>query len=310
MAPKVYIEGQAGTAALPLRRRLSRREDITLLTPEAGQDRKSLMNGVDLVVLCLPEEEARQAAALVENPETRIVDISAAHRTAEGWTYGLPELEGQRAAIAKSKRVALPGAHATGFISCAAPLVRAGLLPRDAALTCFSLTGYSQGGQKLIDKYETDELSRRLFSPGLYSLEQEDGDLAEMQTLCGLAQPPVFSPVVAHYLKGMATTVPFHMSQLTGGSTLRQVWEALNEAYAGEKLVTVAPLGAPAGGTLYANTRMSTDVLELFVAGNEERFTITALLDNLGKGAAGAAIQNMNLMLGLPEDAGLRLEDR
>ena len=315
MVPKVYIDGKEGTTGLQIYQRLGRRQDIELLLIDEDkrkdrEERRKFLNEADLVFLCLPDGAAREAVELVENEHTRIIDASTAHRTAPGWDYGFPELSAdRRAAIAVSGRVANPGCHATGFISCVYPLVQAGLLPTDADLTCFSLTGYSGGGKKMIAQYEGDELPRCLFSPGIYGLNQNHKHLPEMQAVCNLEKAPVFSPIVDHYYKGMATTVPLHMSQLKGVSTLKQVWEALNDCYAGQKLVTVGPMGGPEGGKLYGNAKMNTDGLELFVAGNDEQFTITSLFDNLGKGASGAAVQNMNIMLGLPEDTGLQLEN-
>ena len=261
----------------------------------------------DLVFLCLPDDAAREAVSMVENPATRIIDCSTAHRTAPGWAYGFAELSKlHRAQICESMRVSNPGCHATGFISIVYPLVGMGILPADTPLSCFSLTGYSGGGKKMIAQYEAAEKAESLYSPGLYGLTQAHKHLPEMQKLCGLKKPPVFTPIVDDYYKGMAATVPLHRSQLTGEATLHQVWQALADHYAGEKLVHVAPEGsADAGSKLYGNARAGDNGLTLVAAGNDERFTITALFDNLGKGASGAAVQNMNIMLGFEETAGL-----
>ena len=311
MIPKVYIDGKEGTTGLQIYERLGGREDIELLLIDEDnrkdrEERRKLLNAADLVFLCLPDAAAREAVELVENENTRIIDASTAHRTAPGWTYGFPELGMDlRTAIAGSRRVANPGCHATGFISCVYPLVRAGLLPADAELTCFSLTGYSGGGKKMIAEYEGDLKERHHFSPAIYALGQNHKHLPEMKEVCGLAKPPVFCPVVDDYYKGMATTVPLHMSQLCGCGPLEQVWETMARAYEGQKLVRVMPLGASRGGKLYGSDMADRNGLSLYVEGNEEQFTVTALFDNLGKGASGAAVQNMNIMLGFEETEGL-----
>ena len=286
MKPKVYIDGKDGTTGLQIYDRLAARDDIGLLLIDEAKrkdpgERKRLMAEADIVFLCLPDAAAVEAVALAEGSGARMIDASTAHRTAPGWVYGFPELRpGQREAIAGARYVANPGCHATGFISIVAPLVQAGLLSADADLCCFSLTGYSGGGKKMIAQYEAAEKAESLYSPG--------------------------TPIVDDYYKGMAATVPLHRSQLTGEATLHQVWQALADHYAGEKLVHVAPEGsADAGSKLYGNARAGDNGLTLVAAGNDERFTITALFDNLGKGASGAAVQNMNIMLGFEETAGL-----
>ena len=312
MKPKIYIDGKDGTTGLQIYDRLAARSDIDLLLIDEDKrkdpaERKKLMAAADIVFLCLPDAAAVEAVALAEGTNARIIDASTAHRTAPGWVYGFPELKkGQREAIAKAKYVANPGCHATGFIAIAAPLVQAGVLPADADLCCFSLTGYSGGGKKMIAQYEAAEKGEALYSPGLYGLGQNHKHLPEMQKICGLTKPPVFTPIVDDYYKGMATTVPLHMDQLTGVSTLHEVWQVLADHYAGEKLVRMAPEGAgDLGGKLYGNAKAGDNGLTLVAAGNDETFTITALFDNLGKGASGAAVQNMNIMLGLEETTGL-----
>ncbi len=309
MKPIVYIDGKDGTTGLQIYDRLSARDDIDLLLidEEKRKDpaaRKACINQADIVFLCLPDAAAREAVAMVENPATRVIDASTAHRTAPGWVYGFPELKaGQRQAIAKAKWVANPGCHATGFISVVYPLVAAGVLPAHADLTCFSLTGYSGGGKKMITQYEAADRGIELSSPCPYGLGQSHKHLPEMQAVCGLAKPPVFVPVVDDYYKGMATTVMLHMSQLNGVSSLQQVQEIYQAHYAGQKLVQVAPDTDTA--KLYANAKAGSNGLSIVAAGNDGQFTVTALFDNLGKGASGAAVQNMNLMLGLEETTGL-----
>ena len=309
--PVVYIDGKEGTTGLQIYDRLAGRQDIELLLIDEDKrkdptERKKLMDESDLVFLCLPDAAAVEAVELVGNPATRIIDASTAHRTMDGWVYGFPELSGQQREVIKSaKRVANPGCHATGFISVVYPLVKLGLLPTDAAVSCFSLTGYSGGGKKMIASYEAADRGDELSSPCPYALTQGHKHLPEMRKICGLEKMPVFVPIVDDYYKGMATTVPLHMEQLRGVSTLREVWQKLNDYYAGQALVTVAPLDGCA--KLYANGKMDSDSLRLIVAGNDGQFTITALFDNLGKGASSAAVQNMNLMLGFGETAGLNI---
>ena len=312
MKPKVYIDGKDGTTGLQIYDRLAVRSDIDLLLIDEEKrkdpaERKKLMDAADIVFLCLPDAAAVEAVALVENPSTRIIDASTAHRTSPDWDYGFPELSAERrAAIRKSKRVANPGCHATGFISAVYPLVAMGLLPKDACLSAFSLTGYSGGGKKMIAQYEAADKDAALFAPCPYGMGQTHKHLPEMQKVCGLTNKPVFTPIVDDYYKGMATTVPLHMSQMNGVSTLAEVRQKLADYYAGATLVHVAD--ALDTAKLYANAQAGKDTLVLYVAGNDEQFTVTALFDNLGKGASGAAVQNMNLMLGFEETTGLNLK--
>ena len=309
MKPKVYIDGKEGTTGLQIYDRLAQRQDIDLLLIDEEkrkdtQERKKLMNAADVVFLCLPDAAAIEAVTLVENPNTRIIDASTAHRVNPAWDYGFPELsKAHREAIVKSSRVANPGCHATGFISIVYPLVTMGLLPRDTLLSCFSLTGYSGGGKKMIAQYEAEDREELLSSPALYALTQGHKHLPEMQTVCGLKYRPVFTPIVDDYYKGMATTVPLHLSQLKGVSTLHEVWNAFSTYYAGQKLVHVAAENPD--GKIYGGAKAGDNDLTIVVAGNDQQLTVTALFDNLGKGASGAAVQNMNLMLGFEETAGL-----
>ena len=309
MKPKVYIDGKEGTTGLQIYDRLALRQDIDLLLIDEDkrkdtEERKKLMDAADVVFLCLPDAAAIEAVTLVENPNTRIIDASTAHRTNPAWDYGFPELsKAHREAIVKSRRVANPGCHATGFISIVYPLVAMGILPKDALLSCFSLTGYSGGGKKMIAQYEAVDREELLSTPALYALTQGHKHLPEMQKICGLATVPVFTPIVDDYYKGMATTVPLHLSQLKGVESLHQLWEAFSDHYAGQKLVHVAPENPE--GKLYGGQKAGDNDLTIVVAGNDSQLTVTALFDNLGKGASGAAVQNMNLMLGFDETAGL-----
>ena len=321
--PVVYIDGKEGTTGLQIYDRLAAREDIQLLLIDEDKrkdprERGKLMNQADLVFLCLPDAAAVEAVGLVTNPNTRVIDCSTAHRTNPAWVYGFPELSAEhRRRIVSAGRVANPGCHATGFISIVYPLVKLGLLPRDAVLSCFSLTGYSGGGKKMIARYEGEGRPSALSAPALYGLLQNHKHLPEMQKVCGLEEAPVFIPIVDDYYKGMAGTVPLHMSQLQGVSTLHEVWEKLHGYYAqaagaeGVVRVEMDPTdpesGVDSGFKIYADMLRGKDCLSLILTGNDGRFAVTALFDNLGKGASGAAVQNMNLMLGFEETKGLVL---
>lgn len=310
--PIVYIDGKEGTTGLQIYDRLAQRQDIDLLLIDEDKrkdaaERKKCINAADIVFLCLPDAAAREAVALVENDRTRIIDASTAHRTAEGWAYGFAELSPEhRAAVAAGKRVANPGCHATGFISAVYPLGKYGLLPPDYPLTCFSLTGYSGGGKKMIAEYEVADKGAALYAPQLYGLNLEHKHLPEMQKVCSLLRAPVFCPIVDDYYKGMATSVTLHTALLPGHPTAAQLHDVLEDHYSGAALVSVAPLGYTEK-RIAANTMAGSDRLQLIICGHEDQVLITALFDNLGKGASGAAVQNMNLMLGLEETTGLNL---
>ena len=310
--PKVFIDGQEGTTGLQIHQRLAARSDIELLAidPEKRKDpeeRKKLLNAADLVFLCLPDAAAREAVAMIEDGRTRVIDASTAHRTAEGWVYGFPELlAGQRARIKFAKRVADPGCHASGFLAAAAPLTELGILPKDYPVTCYSLTGYSGGGKKMIAQYEAEGKETALFSPRIYGTGLKHKHLPEMQAYSGLEHPPVFCPIVDDYYSGMATALMLHNRLLKGQPTAEDVCEILARYYEGETLVTVAPFDRE-GSFLAANALAGTDRLEISVSGHEGQTLIVARFDNLGKGASGAAVQNMNLMLGFRETEGLTL---
>ena len=309
---KIYIDGSAGTTGLQIYDRLASRRDIELVTlPDAlrkdPEARRDALNGCDIAFLCLPDEAAREAVSMIENPRVRVIDASTAHRTAEGWAYGFPELsDGHRAAIEQGGRIANPGCHATGFIVSVYPLVKLGIVPADYPFTCFSLTGYSGGGKKMIAEYEGADRPAGLSSPRVYGLTQQHKHLAEMRKVCGLAHAPVFSPIVDDYYKGMATTVTLHLDLLPGRQTARSVREALDDYYQYQRLINVAPLnwGTP---MIDANAFAGRDDLMLIVSGGDERVTVTALFDNLGKGASGAAVQNMNILMGADELTGLNV---
>lgn len=313
MKPTVFIDGKEGTTGLQIYERLGGREDIELLLidDEKRKDpelRKACINSADLVFLCLPDDAAREAVSLAENPAVRIIDASTAHRVNPAWDYGFPELsEQKKRAVKASKRVANPGCHATGFLAVTVPLVQGGVLPEDYPVTCFSLTGYSGGGKKMIAEYENDHKAQSLYSPRIYGLKQDHKHLPEMQFHSGLKLPIVFSPVVDDYYKGMATTIMLHNELLPGKPTTQAIRDFLAAFYAGQALISVSPYGGPAG-MLAGSQLAGSDRLQIEVWGNDRQTTVTALFDNLGKGASGAAVQNMNLMLGFDETAGLHLD--
>lgn len=310
MKTKIYIDGQSGTTGLQIYDRIGARDDLELLRiPEEKrhdiEERRKYLNAADIVFLCLPDAGAVEAVSLIDNPDVRVIDASTAHRTSDGWVYGFPELsKEQREAIRAGKRIANPGCHATGIISSAAPLVRMGILPKNYPLTAFSLTGYSGGGKKMIADYEREGRPEGLSAPGIYGLNLRHKHLPEMKKMIGLREDPVFLPVVDDYYKGMAGTIELHNSLLNGQPSAREIRDRLAEYYEGQHFITVRPFEEKPG-TLYANTLAGTNRLELVVCGNEESTTVTALFDNLGKGASGAAVQNMNIMLGLDEAKGL-----
>ncbi len=303
---RVFIDGSAGTTGLNIFSRLSKRRDLTLieLPEERRKDpsaRRDALNKADLCFLCLPDDAAREAVAMVENDRTAVIDTSTAHRVAPGWVYGFPELAGQRARIQGALRIANPGCHASGFIALVQPLVAAGAVRADAELTCFSLTGYSGGGKKMIAEYEGAQRDPLLDAPRQYGLSQGHKHLKEMQAVCSLQTAPVFCPIVAPYYAGMEVTVPLFASQTQ--ASLQQLRDIYRDAYR-QGVVRLAEDGGE-GGFLSAGALAGRDGMEITVHGNEERILLVARFDNLGKGACGAAIQNMNLLLGAEETTGL-----
>jgi len=314
MKPLVFIDGREGTTGLQIDARLRGRGDIVqiVIPEELRKDtaaRAERLNAADLVFLCLPDQAAREAVALIENPNTRVIDASTAHRIAPGWVYGFPELTAtRRDEVRTAKRVANPGCHATGFLAIVAPLVAAGVLAADPVVPCHSLTGYSGGGKAMIAQYESADRPSALDAPRIYGLGLQHKHLPEMAVQAGLTAPPLFTPIVADYYAGMAVTVLLHRG-VTGGVGSEELRDILAARYAGEPFVTVAPFGGEetleSSGFIEANAYVGTNALEILVFGNGDQTLLTARLDNLGKGASGAAVQNMNLMLGLPETAGL-----
>ena len=303
---KVFIDGSAGTTGLRIWQRLAGRKDLTLVTlpEELRKDlnaRKDALNGADVAFLCLPDAAAIEAVPLIESDHVAVIDTSTAHRVSPDWDYGFPELSPEhRAAIVNSKRVANPGCHASGFIAGVYPLVKSGVISPDFPLTAYSLTGYSGGGKKMIAEYEDENRDPRHESDRIYATSLTHKHLPEMRMICGLTKKPVFSPIVGDFYAGMATSV------LLPGVDARTAWEALSDHYAGQKLVSVAPLGGDEP-VIYANTYAGKDTMRIQVSGQQDQCMVTAIFDNLGKGASGAAIQNMNLLLGLEETTGLSL---
>ena len=308
---KIFIDGSAGTTGLRIRERLSAREDIELLTlpEELRKDaaaRKEMLNSADAVFLCLPDDAAREAVGMIENPNVVVLDTSTAHRTLEGWCYGFPELSSEREAQVKTaKRIAVPGCHASGFIALVYPLIKAGILPADAKLSCTSLTGYSGGGKKMIAEYEADEIDELLGAPRQYGLGQSHKHLPEMQAVTGLANAPLFLPIVADFYSGMEVTVPLFASQLCPGKTVEDIKATYAAQYATPLLHYTDH--ADESGFLSAAALSGKDSMQISVHGNGERILLVARYDNLGKGASGAAIECLNLVLGCEPYLGLEL---
>ncbi len=312
MAYTVFVDGQEGTTGLRIHEVLAGRRDIELLKIDADKrkdaaERARLLNAADVAFLCLPDAAAREAVALVENPRTCLIDASTAHRTVAGWTFGMPELApGQREAIRRAKRIANPGCHASAFILLLRPLVDAGLVPSATPLSATSITGYSGGGKKMIEQYEAQPIERALTSPRPYALSLTHKHLPEMQAHTGLSTPPIFLPVVANFYKGLAMTVPLPTAAL--GTTPEALHAALAARYAGERFVRVMPLRDAAtleNGFFDVQANNDSNRVDLFVFANASQALLIARLDNLGKGASGAAVQAMNVHLGVDEGLGL-----
>ena len=303
---KVFIDGSAGTTGLRIYERLGSRKDIELMIlPEELRknmdDRSRMLNSADIAFLCLPDKAAVEAVSLIDNPNVAVIDTSTAHRVNPDWAYGFAELSDKhRQAIRSSKRIANPGCHASGFIASVYPLVSNGILPSDFPLTAYSLTGFSGGGKNLIAEYQDENRDIRHESHRIYGTTLTHKHLPEMRKICGLTQNPVFSPILGDFYAGMATSI------LLPGFDAQKVWECLNDHYAGQQLVSVAPLGGDEP-IIYASTLAGKDTMRIQVSGHREQTMVTAVFDNLGKGASGAAIQNMNILLGVDETTGLNV---
>ena len=305
----VFIDGSAGTTGLRIYERLSVREDLNLiiLPDEVRKEvsaRREAINSADVVFLCLPDAAAIEAVSLLENDKTVIIDTSTAHRTLDNWTYGFPELDGQREKIKNAKLIANPGCHASGFVALIAPLVKAGIINPETALTSFSLTGYSGGGKKMIAEYEDENRNPLLSAPRQYGLTQQHKHLKEMVKICGLSNAPSFAPIVGDFYSGMEVSVPLFAKDIKG--TVEDIKKVYASWY-NSKLLHFDE-AADEEGFLSAAAFSGRDDMQITVAGNDERIMLVSRFDNLGKGASGAAIQNMNIVLGIDETTGLTVE--
>ena len=314
MKHKIFVDGQEGTTGLKIHEYLAKRSDIDWLSIDPNKrkdlsERSRLLNSADLVFLCLPDVAAREAVSLITNEHTRVIDASTAHRTHPNWAYGLPELSPRhREKIKSSRRVTVPGCHATGFIAGMYPLVNAGIVPVDYPVACTSLTGYSGGGKSLINKYENAD-GRAVNIPRPYALRMQHKHLPEMQTMTGLQYPPAFIPIVADYYKGMGVMVPLVSRLLKKPMGAAQIRDFFAEYYAAEKFIKVMPFDEEAtleDGFFQVECCNDTNRIELCVFGANEQILVVTRFDNLGKGASGAAVQCMNIMLGVDEDNGLK----
>lgn len=304
---KIFIDGSAGTTGLRIKDRLMKRSDVELITLSEEQrkdteSRKQALNSALVAFLCLPDAAAVEAVELVENPDTVIIDTSTAHRTSEGWAYGFPELSAEfEDKIKNSKRIAVPGCHAGGFIALVYPLVEAGVLGNDALLSCYSLTGYSGGGKKMIAEYESEDKSPLLFAPRQYGLTQQHKHLKEMKGITGIENAPIFCPVVDDFYSGMQVTVPLFAEQINCSSS--EIADIYRAKYQGPVVTFCGK--SDNGGFLCAGALSGTDGMKISVYGNDERILLTAVYDNLGKGASGAALENLNLVMGKGKAFGL-----
>lgn len=308
---KIFIDGKEGTTGLRIFERLRGREDVEVfsLPDELRKDtaaRKEALNNCDIAFLCLPDAASIEAVSLIDNPDVKVIDASTAHRTLPDWAYGFPELSAQHLEKVKnSKRVAVPGCHASGFVALVYPLVAAGILPADALITCHSITGYSGGGKKMIAEYENGCRTPNFDSPRQYALTQQHKHLKEMKAITGLEKAPVFCPIVSDYYSGMAVTVPLFAENLAEGKTMSDIIEVYKNTYTTDFVSYKEDTGSDA--MLCANALRCKDNMEIFVQGNEERILLIARFDNLGKGASGAAVECMNIMLGLDPKTGLSI---
>ncbi|WP_244834412.1 N-acetyl-gamma-glutamyl-phosphate reductase [Clostridium sp. BJN0001] len=315
MKKKIFIDGSAGTTGLRIYERFENRDDIELIkiSEELRKDpveRKKLINESDITFLCLPDAAAKESVDLATNDDVIIIDTSTAHRTEKGWAYGFPELSKKhRENIKNGKRIAVPGCHATGFISAVYPLVAGGIIPPDYPISAFSLSGYSGAGKKGIAQYEMENREKEFDAPREYALNQQHKHLKEMKKITGLSKLPLFSPIVSDYYSGMLVSVPLYTEYFKEKKSPLEIQKFFEEFYKGEKFIKVMPYGSEdkTNGFLSGNACSMWDGLRIFVTGNEDRVVVSAQFDNLGKGASGAAIQCLNIVLGCEEDKGLNL---
>lgn len=309
---KVFIDGKDGTTGLKIYKRFESRNDIELILidPEKRKDAKErarLINESDITFLCLPDAASIEAVSLVENDKVKIIDTSTAHRTLEGWAYGFAELSCEhRRRIESSKRIAVPGCYASGFNSIVYPLVNSGFISSDYDIVCYALSGYTGAGKKGIAQYEDKNRDSELDSPRLYALTQEHKHLKEMKAVSGLAKTPIFSPVICDYPQGMVVTIPLYTGKMTKKYTKEDIQKMFAEHYAESSIVKIRPLGYTEG-MIGTNNFAGRDDMEIEINGNDERILITSRFDNLGKGASGAAIQCMNIAMGIDEKTGLNI---
>ena len=315
MKTKIFIDGSEGTTGLRIHERFQGRDDIELLTisQELRKDvneRKRLINESDITFLCLPDDAARESVSLVENENVKIIDTSTAHRTEEGWAYGFPELsDNHRDAIKNGKRIAVPGCYASGFISLVYPLVKGGIMPAEYPVSSFALSGYSGAGKKTIAVYESEDRPKEFASGREYALTQQHKHLKEMQKITGLERTPLFSPIIDDYYSGMVVSVPLFADMLAKKETPESLLAYYAEYYKGQKFIKVSTSDdeVAASGFLAGNGLSGWDGLKIYVTGNEERMVVSSQFDNLGKGASGAAVQCLNIILGCDESKGLVL---
>lgn len=310
MKYKIYVDGQEGTTGLEIFKHLEKRDDVEILKIAADKrkdtdERKKYLNMADIVFLCLPDVAAKEAVSLIDNPHTRVIDASTAHRTNDEWAYGIPELGVEyREKIKTSKRVSVPGCFASGFNMLLHPLIKHGIVPDDYPITCHSITGYSGGGRKLIDIYESGEHKDKLNSPCFYALDLHHKHLPEMQKHSELKNTPIFTPIVCDYYRGMIVAIPFYIGMLNKPFNVKMVHEFYSDYYINQKFIRIMPLDYQKEidwGYLNAESCNNTNCMEILVFGNDEQILTVARFDNLGKGASGAAIQNLNIMLGLDD---------
>ncbi len=314
MKKTVFIDGQHGTTGLKIHERLTGRDDITIveIPIEKKKDpevKRKFLNEADIVFLCLPDDAARESIAMIANPSVCVIDASTAHRTAEGWVYGLPELsKTQRDLIRASNRICVPGCHATGFVLILYPLIASGIVSRDYPIGAFSISGYSGGGRSMIETYNVPDLSEDLKNPRPYALKLNHKHVPEMQKIPGLTFPPIFFPTVANFYNGEVISIPFYKRLLAKKMTSKDIFSFYQEYYQGEQFVKIMPYPSDSvlkNGFLTLTQCNDTNMVELFVFGDDEKMVLTARFDNLGKGSSGAAVQNMNIKIGVREDTGL-----